>query len=160
MESFGKMFSQAEEATNRLLKSDYQKLYLNAVSQGYISHGAYHQHNVLIGTKQTAVVNFSHFFFGLQIADLYQFMRKVLEKHEWKSDLGKMMLEEYHGVLAISKAESEILYAMFEYPEKYWKQMNFYYNSRKAWIPQRNIDKLKNAADQYRARIDFLDHVL
>ena len=28
------------------------------------------------------------------------------------------------------------------YPEKYWKQLNYYYNANKAWIPDKNVEKL------------------
>ena len=40
--------------------------------------------------------------------------------------------------------------------KKYWKQLNFYYNSNKAWIPVRNIDKLRALAAQQPARNAFL----
>lgn len=160
MKSFDTMYAQAQEALHMLYDSSYQKLYKDAVGQGHICHGSYNQHNVLIHSGQVAVTNFHHISIQMQIFDLYQFMRKILEKHNWSLELGSMMLEDYNRILPISKEESRILRAMFLYPEKYWKQMNFYYNSNKAWIPQRNIDKLKHAADQYMVRTAFLNHVL
>lgn len=160
MKSFDTMYAQAEEALHLLYDSQYQKLYKDAVGQGHICHGSYNQHNVLLHSGQVAVINFQHISIQMQIFDLYQFMRKILEKHNWSLELGSMMLEDYNRILPISKEESRILKAMFLYPEKYWKQMNFYYSSNKAWIPQRNIDKLKHAADQYTVRTAFLNHVL
>ncbi len=160
MKSFDTMYAQAEEALHLLYDSQYQKLYKDAVGQGHICHGSYNQHNVLLHSGQVAVINFQHISIQMQIFDLYQFMRKILEKHNWSLELGSMMLEDYNRILPISKEESRILRAMFLYPEKYWKQMNFYYSSNKAWIPQRNIDKLKHAADQYTVRTAFLNHVL
>lgn len=160
MKSFETMYTQAEEAFSLLYDSQYQKLYKDAVGQGYICHGSYNQHNVMMDSGQVAITNFQKISIQMQILDLYQFMRKILEKHNWSLELGSMMLEDYNRILPISKEEAKVLRAMFLYPEKYWKQMNFYYNSNKAWIPQRNIDKLKHAADQHTVRIAFLKHVL
>ena len=50
----------------------------------------------------------------------------------------------------------KVLHAMFLYPEKYWKQMNFYYNTNKVWIPDKNLEKLKKAAEQKSIRAAFL----
>lgn len=160
MKSFDTMYAQAEEALYLLYDSRYMKLYKEAVGQGYICHGSYNQHNVMVDSGQVAITNFQKISIQMQILDLYQFMRKILEKHNWSLELGSMMLEDYNRILPISKEEAKILRAMFLYPEKYWKQMNFYYNSNKAWIPQRNIDKLKHAADQCTVRTAFLNHVL
>lgn len=156
MESFEEMFAQAEEATEKLINSNYQKLYMDALRQKQICHGSYHQHNILIKGSHIAVVNFQKFYTGMQLMDLYYFMRKILEKHNWDVELGSILLEDYNRILPISKEEMEVLHAMFLYPEKYWKQMNFYYNTNKVWIPQKNIEKLRKAAEQKTIRAAFL----
>ena len=48
---------------------------------------------------------------------------------------------------------------MFLYPEKYWKQINFYYNANKAWIPARNIEKLRSLEEQQPVRNRFLEQI-
>lgn len=35
----------------------------------------------------TAVTNFGHWSFDIQVADLYRFMRKILEKYNWNLEL-------------------------------------------------------------------------
>lgn len=156
VESFDEMFAQAEEATEQLIHSNYQKLYTDARKQKQICHGSYHQHNILIKGSRIAVVNFQKFYMGIQLMDLYYFMRKVLEKHNWDVELGSILLEDYNRILPISKDEMKVLHAMFLYPEKYWKQMNFYYNTNKVWIPDKNLEKLKKAAEQKSIRAAFL----
>ena len=42
------------------------------------------------------------------------------------------------------------------YPEKLWKIVNFYYNSGKAWIPEKNQEKLDRLLEQEAARKKFL----
>lgn len=56
----------------------------------------------------------------------------------------------------MSRKERTCLYYLFLYPEKYWKQLNFYYNANKAWIPGRNIEKLQNLESQQPDRNRFL----
>jgi hypothetical protein len=93
---------------------------------------------------------------GDQMRDLYHFMRKVMEKHGWSQSLGQEMLSAYDRVMPLTSRDRESLYYLFLYPEKYWKQINFYMNANKAWIPDRNMEKLKNLAGQNAERNRFL----
>jgi len=40
------------------------------------------------------------------------------------------------------------LMLMLSYPEKFWKVANQYYNNRKSWIPEKNMQKLLQTMDQ------------
>ena len=66
------------------------------------------------------------------------------------------LLEAYDQVLPMGAKEREYLYYLFLYPEKYWKQLNFYYNANKAWIPARNVEKLRSLEEQQEVRNRFL----
>ena len=70
---------------------------------------------------------------------------------------GNAMLEAYHEVLPMTEEDRNYLYYLFLYPEKYWKQLNYYYNANKAWIPDKNVEKLKNLEMQQHARKHFLE---
>ena len=63
----------------------------------------YNQHNVWMleprEEKKIAVTNFDGWNYDVQIADLYQFMRKILEKHDWDFEIGKNMLNKYQDCL-------------------------------------------------------------
>ena len=48
----------------------------------------------------------------------------------------------------------------FLYPEKYWKQINFYYNANKAWIPARNTEKIESLKAQEKNRKRFVDGII
>ena len=111
---------------------------------------------MLMGGGYTAIIEYNRMHLGIQISDLYRFMRKVMEKHGWNLDLGLSMLDSYERVLPMEPKERGCLYYLFLYPEKYWKQLNFYYNANKAWIPARNTDKLRGLEEQQQARNSFL----
>lgn len=122
----------------------------------YLCHGDLDQHHLLMGADYTAIIEYNRMHLGIQASDLYRFMRKVMEKHGWNQELGLSMLDSYERVLPMKKKERACLYYLFLYPEKYWKQLNFYNNANKAWIPTRNTDKLKSLELQQPARRRFL----
>ena len=58
--------------------------------------------------------------------------------------------------LAVVISERQDLFYRLSYPEKLWKIVNFYYNSGKAWIPEKNQEKLDRLLEQEAARKKFL----
>ena len=140
-----------EEAYAALRESGYQELRRKAETEGEVCHGEYNQHNVLILKSGTAVTNFEHWGFDTQMADLYRFMRKILEKYNWDVRFGKDMLKAYHEIKPVSKEEWKNLKIRFSYPEKYWKLANYYYTHRKTWISVKNTEKLQNLIRQREA---------
>ena len=140
----------------RLLRdSAYSKLRQDVTENGWICHGEYNQHNVLMIRKETAVTSFEHWGFDVQMADLYRFMRKILEKYNWDVRLGMKMLSAYHKEKSISEDEWQNIHIRFLYPEKYWKLANYYYSHNKAWISEKNTQKLKKLTGQKEAWQNF-----
>ncbi len=152
-------FEKAHEAYIQAEQSAYEQLQSQSVSQGKWVHGAYHYHNILLDRQTAAVTNWEHCRMDLQISDLYLFMRKVLEKHNWDMKIGSEMLEHYDKVRTITQDEKNILKVFFSYPEKFWKISNQYLNRNKAWIPAKNIEKLQMVAKQNDEKEKFLTMV-
>lgn len=147
------------KAYNRLLISRYNELKEDAAKRGCVCHGDYNQHNVLITKGFPVITNFDKCKAGVQVGDLYNFMRKILEKNNWDMELGKSMLHTYHEIRPLSDAEMENLLIRFIYPEKFWKIVNYYYNSNKAWTPVKNIEKLEMLAAQNKVKWSFLEEI-
>lgn len=128
----------------------------------FLCHGDLDQHHVLFvqdaqGTDpKEAIIEYHKMHLGDPMTDLCHFMRKIMEKHEWSQSLGQEMLSAYEAVTPFTRRDRESLYYLFLYPEKYWKQINFYMNANKAWIPDRNMEKLKKLEGQTEQRNRFL----
>lgn len=105
------------------------------------------------------MTNFDKWNYDIQMADLYQFMRKILEKHDWDIRLGQKMLQAYEQVRPITKEEFENLRVRFAYPEKYWKLANYYYTHNKAWISQKNVEKLNKLTNQHEKWRNFVENI-
>lgn len=156
LKEFEEFYREGEEALEKLSKSSYQDLSRISVEKGCICHGDYNYHNVIFAKNKTATVNFEKCHVGIQMEDLYDFMRKILEKNNWDKRLGKRILTEYKKVREISSEEQENLYIRLSYPEKFWKLANQYFNSNKAWISNKTIEKLETVSAQNSKKQEFL----
>ena len=83
-------------------------------------------------------------------------MRKLLEKSDWSSLVGLELLNAYERENELEKEDYIQLYYRLAYPEKFWKIVNFYYNSGKAWIPGKNLEKLVKVHRQEKEKNEFL----
>lgn len=155
MGNYAMFYEQALEAQKglELLRKSSGK------DQLFLCHGDLNQHRVLFGDGYVAFIEFNKMHLGVQMEDLYHFMRKVMEKQNWDEQLGMAMIEAYDQVLPISQTEMSWLYYLFLYPEKYWKQLNYYFNANKAWIPARNVEKLHTLEYQQDNRNHFLSKI-
>lgn len=160
LEIIPKFLEQALEITARMKGSGYEELQGNAIAQGMICHGEYTQHNVLLGRQKLIITNFERAHLDLQCMDVALFLRKVMEKQGWKTAQGEKFLRAYEIVRPMEKKERQILALKMAYPEKLWKLANHYYHTNKAWIPEKDVEKLKTFVNQQKARENFVESVL
>jgi len=159
LKHFDYMYDWAQRVVDYLEESEYQDLLGNSISQGIFVHGEYNYHNVMFVNREIATTNFEHFYVDIQAADLYYFLRKVMEKYHWNEKLGSKILKEYQQIRPMEKEELKYLAVRLAYPEKFWKSANTYYNSNKAWIPAKSIEKLQVSIQQIEEKRKFLENI-
>lgn len=113
-----------------------------------LRHGNFNYHNVIRSDGGVMIANFDKVTNQYQMQDLYQFIRKILEKNNWSISLGYDIIESYDRCKTIGGQDRKLLGAMFIYPEKFWKIANYYFNSSKAWMPCKNYEKLTKVIEQ------------
>lgn len=156
LNSFEEFYSQGLEAEQEMGAAKYGQLLPDALEKGLLCHGDYNQHHVLQVRGQMATTNFEHTRYDIQIRDLYQILRKIMEKQNWNKNLGMKMLGEYEKIRPLTEAERGYLRIRLSYPEKFWKLANYYYNSNKAWIPGKNLEKLELLNNQQKQKKTFV----
>lgn len=149
-------YEQGVSAVEMISHSEYGKAYDNSIKNKSINHGSYNHHNVMFVDGQVVFVNMTKVNYAPQVQDLYDFLRKIMEKNNWNVDLGNKILDVYDKDRKISSSEYNILKAMLCYPEKFWKIINYYYNSNKAWYSEKNEDKLVQFQKQEQFRWNFI----
>lgn len=160
LNAFGYYYEQGCEAERIDAEEQvFKSLYQQSVEEELYVHGSYNYHNLLLQGKRIATTNFENSKAGIQILDLYGFLRKVMEKNGWQSSLGTEILNAYQEQRDLSGQERKLLYTLLLYPEKYWKQCNFYYNGKKSWTSRKNLDKLQRLQAQEEERRQFLESI-
>ena len=121
-----------------------------------VCHGDYQHHNLIFTENKLNVMNFEKCVPDRPVRDIYLFMRKLLEKSDWSDTVGFGLLGAYEKGNKLEKEDYVQLYYRLAYPEKFWKIVNFYYNSGKAWIPGKNLEKLVKVHRQETEKNEFL----
>lgn len=155
-------FLEKAAAVTRRAREESQAEYEAYVnSNGLYCHGDYQYHNVIFGKGSggayTGIVNLEHFAHDAGARDFYLLFRKISEKCDWSLDMAQSMLDAYQNRRVFPPIEWRSLCLRLEYPEKFWKIINFYYNSRKSWMPNRNYDKLESLIRQEKNREKLLN---
>ena len=156
LKEFEAMYLWAMGALAQLENSGYQELWERCIREKKKAHGEYNYHNILLTGSGVATTNFEHAYSGIPVTDLYDFLRKTMEKNEWNISLGHKILDTYNRILPLSSAEMEYLALCIAYPEKFWKVANSYYRSSKSWVSTKNIEKLEIAIFQVQKKQEFL----
>lgn len=152
-------YEEACRANEHLNSEVFDERLARAALEGELSHGSYNYHNVLINGKNTYVVNFDKYKNECQINDLYQFIRKVMEKYNWEDSVFYRPVDEYDRICPMSDEEMELLMTLLSYPEKFWKIINQYINANKSWIPEKNVEKLKKVIEQNTRKRELIDKI-
>lgn len=130
----------------------------NEKEEHFICHGDFQYHNIIVSAGEMHIINFEKCLYDRPVRDLYLFMRKLLEKSGWSEKVGFDLVESYEKTRPMEKEEYRQLYYRLAYPEKFWKIVNFYYNSGKAWIPDKNMEKLVRVTQQEKSKQAFLEN--
>lgn len=128
----------------------------NRVHLGLL-HGECTQHNLLLCGNKIGMVSWEGILSGIQIWDLCQFLRKIMEKNNWNISLGMEIIDSYGKQRPLTHAEKRRMYQFLAFPEKYWKIANHYYNSAKSWGAGRSVEKLERVIVQEDNRNLFLE---
>lgn len=155
MQCFAENYKEAKEAMELLESIGYKEMRKDALACVQICHGSYNYHNIYFGNDWQAVVNFDRMHIGLQIQDFYGYLRKAMEKNQWNPELGLALYNTYAAIRPVSKAERQVLLVLLQYPEKFWKVLNYYFNTNKAWISERNLEKLEKVCQQQKLKKEF-----
>ena len=124
-----------------------------------LCHGDFNQHNIVLVGGRYQLINLENLSYNWSMTDLANFMRKMLEKNDWDVRIGMELIGTYNSYRKIEKREQAQLYGLLLFPEKFWKVTNHYMNSRKSWISERDIDKLKRVIAQEELRLNFMENV-
>lgn len=124
-----------------------------------LCHGDFNQHNVVCTPNGWQLIHFERMQYQLPMVDLANFLRKMMEKHNWKSEVGKELLYAYTQVHPLRKSEGQQLYLLLSFPQKFWKIANHYQRAHKAWILGHDTEKLSKVIAQESMKQQFVEEL-
>ncbi|MGN0482851.1 MAG: phosphotransferase [Lachnospiraceae bacterium] len=148
---FLQLYSQFYEQADKMQRQA-QQLEEKEVQKQELCHGSFSHHTILFTPKGIRVTGFTSLKYGEQMTDLAFFLRKILEKQNWGVDMGKELLAAYSSVTPLTPLQMQQLQIILGYPQKYWKVLNRYLNSRKSWVNGRYLEKLQKIQKQEEIR--------
>ena len=159
LKEYDYFLKKAEEVTSLVLLESKAEYEAYIKSNGLYCHGDFQYHNVIYpkGQGNPALINFEHFARDTGARDFYLLFRKISEKNNWAIKMAEEMLDAYQSRRRLTPIEWRSLRLRLAYPEKFWKIINFYYNSRKSWVSGRNYEKLESLINQERQKEKLIE---
>jgi spore coat protein I len=146
-----------EKALNLLESSEYSELVEDAKALRNISHHDFNHHNIFIQNEEMYLINFEYCCYDLKTYDLVNLLRRKMRKCQWDIGEAAVILNEYSKIESLSDRELKIMKIMLMFPQKFWRVVNKYYNSRKSWSEQSYINRLQEVIDEIPCLNVFLD---
>ena len=130
MQCFPNFYERAMQVRSQLSENLYYKEHSGQTKD--VCHGEYNYHNLLLTKSGLATTNFEHAAPGVQLLDMAYFMRKVMEKNKWQVEKGVVLWNGYCEGAGCSK---------------------------KTWISNKNMEKLKAVCEQEESKDKFLQQM-
>ncbi len=122
-----------------------------------ICHRDYSYHNLLFDREGNLHIhNFDYCCFEIRVYDLVSFLRKIMSECNWNVDVAMDVISWYDTVNKLSKDELRIIAALMEYPQKFWRIANRYYNSRRTRPETGFYNKLSDVISEKEFYRDYI----
>lgn len=146
-----------ENALNGLCESKYEQLVKRAGESGQFCHHDYTHHNIIVGENRLSVTNFDYCCLELRIYDIANLIRRKLRKCNWDAGKAGMIINAYNACEPLDGDELHVLKLMLTFPQKFWRVVNRYYNSRRSWSERSYMAKLQEVIDEAEPHRKFLE---
>ena len=147
-----------ENAVSELEKSNYEKLVTEARSEGVFCHHDYTHHNIISSDDRITVINFDYCCFELKVYDLANLIRRKMRKCNWDVDKVKLLISGYSSVEHLSSDDFAVMKLILQFPQKFWRVVNKYYNSRRSWSERSFVTKLQEVVDEVEGHRKFIEN--
>lgn len=138
-----KYCNKAFELSQALKESKYDEISAYYNTHGIICHKKYTFHNIVFSENcEGGIINFEQASIDLPLFDIVNLIKRRMKKCGWKVSEALEILEEYSKIRNLTKDEFEIMRITLSYPQKLWRVVNKYYNSRRSWCEKSCLLKL------------------
>lgn len=151
-----------EKALHLLEDAGYHEIAKQAKKEGGFCHNDYVYHNVMINDEEpnAYIIDFDYARHDLRVYDIARFMRRVIKKKEHQSDLLDIILTTYSSEYPLEPREYILLAAFIQFPQRFWRMADRYYNGKRNWSEKRFYRQLKRSVKRQRHQKKLVKEIL
>jgi len=163
--SFDRLFLQhadyfcnrAEKVIEQLGGGEYESAVDAARHEKVFCHHDFTHNNLICSDNRISVINFDYCRYELKVYDVANFIRRKMRKCKWDIEEAGVILKEYLSVEKISREEFFVMKLMLQFPQKFWRVANKYYNSKRNLAEKAFYINLQEAVDEVCYHERFMD---
>lgn len=154
----GYFIEDGERALEDLENSKYNELVAKTLADQSLCHHDFTSHNVVFSDGITYLTGFDNCCIEIKEYDLANFIRRKMRRTGWSLPDAKNMIDNYRSVCKLSEEELEVLRIILRFPQKLWRVVNKFYNSRRSWCERSCLEKMRDVLDEKEPLHLFLDN--
>ena len=131
-----------------LSDSPYEKLVEEGRMSGCFCHRDFTGHNTAKHPPEGVICNFENASIELPIYDVANLLRRRLRKCGWQKEDAEYILQNYDTVRPLSREEMAVLKILLQFPQKLWRVVNKYYNSKRGRHEKSSLSKLQEIINE------------
>ncbi len=156
-------YNLGDNAIESITNSKYEQIVKEAQEEKTFCHHDYTHHNIICGKDRVSVINFDFCCYELRVYDLANLIRRKMRKCNWNIDEARLIIDEYRAEQTLSYDELVVMKTILQFPQKFWRVVNKYYNSKRSWSEKSYISKLYeviNEKEDHRLFIQSFDTLI
>jgi len=144
----GYFIEEGERAIENIEKSAYFSMVDHTLSDGSLCHHDFTSHNVIFHDNTTYLTGFENCCVEIKEYDLANFIRRKMRRTGWSLSDAKNIVDNYRSICRIDEDELNVLRIILSFPQKLWRIVNKYYNSRRSWCERSCLEKMKDVLEE------------
>ncbi|MGE5615038.1 MAG: CotS family spore coat protein [Bacillota bacterium] len=146
-----------ERTKEELVLSGYGSVVEKTRMEQSFCHHDYTHNNIIIDGDRTTVINFEYCCHEIRVYDIANFIRRKMRKCGWNMAKAAIILNSYNSVDKLDNEELSVMKAILQFPQKFWRVANRYYNSRRSWSERNYISRLQEIVDEIEPLNEFIN---
>ncbi len=146
-----------DSAINELQSSNYEQLAARTRKERLFCHHDYTHHNIIVSEGRMSVINFDYCCLELRIYDIANLIRRKMRKCNWDISKADMIINAYNALEPLDRDEMTVMKLILMFPQKFWRVVNRYYNSRRSWSERSYVTKLQEVISEVEPHRDFIE---
>ncbi|MCX7712017.1 MAG: CotS family spore coat protein [Clostridia bacterium] len=150
-------FKIGEHAIEQISGKTYEEVVEEVRKEKSFCHHDYTHHNLMLRDGKMYALNFDFCCYELKTYDVANLLRRKMRKCNWDVNEAKFIIDQYMRVEPLSEKDIFVLKVMLQFPQKLWRVVNKYYNSKRSWSEKSYISKLQEVVDEIEYHREFMN---